>query len=112
MHNACFSGISIQVATATLLRGDVPLTTDTAFKFSMYCSTISFLSRHCSMTRNMNLKSILSAEFVLTSPLSTPADRNKHKEATQFSLHNCRQAYVLTILNKSNVKRFQWNVLM
>jgi hypothetical protein len=52
----------------------------------------------------MNLKSILSAEFVLTSPLSTSADRNKHKEAIQFDLHNCRQAYVLTILNKSNAK--------
>lgn len=104
MHNTSFSGISIQVARATLLRGDVPLATDTTFKFSMYCSTISFLSRHCSMTRNMNLKSILSAEFVLTSPLSTSADRNKHKEAIQFDLHNCRQAYVLTILNKSNAK--------
>ena len=104
MHNTSFSGISTQVAKATLLRGDVPLPTDTAFKFSMCCSTIGFLSRHCSMTRNMNLKSILSAEFVLTSPFSTPADRNKNKEATQFSLHNCRQAYILMILNKSNVK--------
>jgi len=104
MHNTSFSGISIRVATATLLRGDVPLTTDTAFKFSMCCSTIGFLNRHCSMTRNMNLKSILSAEFVLTCPFSTPADRKKHKEATQFSLHNHRQAHVLTILNKSNVK--------
>jgi hypothetical protein len=32
----------------------------------------------------MDLKSILTAEFVLTCPLSASADRNKHKEATQF----------------------------
>jgi hypothetical protein len=50
VHYTSFSGISIQVATATVLRGNVPLTTDTAFKFSMHCSTISFLSRYCSMT--------------------------------------------------------------